>query len=59
LLEDYVDQDHAENEGRRSASYLDLSISGEPPINHASMSIQPEQRHRDGDNQDNRAEDAQ
>jgi hypothetical protein len=49
LLKDYVDQNHAENEGRRSANYLDLSISTEPPIDHSSMSIQAQQWHRDRD----------
>jgi len=38
-LEDGVDQNDAENEGRGSANYLDLSISREPPINHSLMSI--------------------
>ena len=38
-LEYAVDQNDAENEGRGSANYLDLSISREPPINHSLMSI--------------------
>jgi len=38
-LEYAVDQNDAENEGRRSANYLDFSISREPPINHSLMSI--------------------
>ena len=59
LLEDYVDQNDTENEGRRSADDLDFSISGEPPINHASMSIQTKQRHRNGNNQNESAENAQ
>jgi hypothetical protein len=52
LLDDHINQNHTENEGRRPANYLDRPIASEPPIDHSSMSIQAQQWHCDGDNQD-------
>ena len=58
-LEDGVDQNDAENEGRGSANYLDLSISREPPINHSSVSIQTEDGDNNCDNKDDESENSQ